>query len=101
MILRIGSQKNANFTLQCSLLIKWSDRDVDILGIQIPKERNHLTPIHFYRKFAKIDKILLPWKGKYLWKNHRSNQLTYLVLPTPSDLLFSYFFILPLFNQVG
>jgi hypothetical protein len=25
-----------------------------------------LNPIHFYRNLAKIDKILLPWKGKYL-----------------------------------
>ena len=65
-ILRIGSQKNAHFTLPCSLPIKWSDGDVDILGIQIPKERNDLTPINVCRKLAKIDKILLPWKGKYL-----------------------------------
>ena len=39
---------------------------MDILGILIPKERNDLTTIHFNRKLAKIDKILLPWKGKYL-----------------------------------
>ena len=52
-ILRIGSQKNANFTLPCSLPIKGSDGDVDILGIQIPKERNYLTPIHVYRKLGK------------------------------------------------
>jgi hypothetical protein len=43
-ILHIGSLKN---TLPCSLPIKWSDGDVDILGIKIPKERNDLTPIHF------------------------------------------------------
>jgi hypothetical protein len=33
-ILCIGSLKNTTFTLSCSLLIKWSDGDVDILGIQ-------------------------------------------------------------------
>ena len=52
-ILRIGSLKNTHFTLSCSLPIKWSDGDVDMLGIQIPKERNDLTPIKFYRKLAK------------------------------------------------
>ena len=70
------------------------DGDVDILGIQIPKERNDLTPIHFYRKLAKIDKILLPWKGKYLSICGKiTPQFTYLlmVLPTPSDLLFKLY----------
>ena len=52
-ILRIGLLRIANFTLPCSLPMKWSDGDVDIIGIQIPKERNYLTPIHFYRKLAK------------------------------------------------
>ena len=61
-----GSLKNAHFTLPCSLPIKSSDGNVDILGIQIQKERNDLTPIHFYRKLPKIDKFLLPWKGKYM-----------------------------------
>ena len=71
-ILHIGSQTNLTFTLLCSLPIQWSDCDVDILVIQIPKEINDLTTIPFNRKLAKIDKILLPWKGKYLylWKNH-------------------------------
>ena len=36
-ILRIGSQKNITFTLPCSLPIKWSDGDVDILSIQYPE----------------------------------------------------------------
>lgn len=73
------------------------------LDIQIPKERNNLTPIHFYRKLAKIDKILLPWKEKYLpicgGKKITLNnsllisQFTYLlmVLPTPIDLLFKLY----------
>ena len=52
--------------LQDCWKIKWSDGDVDILGTQIPQERNDLTPINLYRKLAKIDMILLPWKGKYL-----------------------------------
>ena len=38
--LHIGSQKKSHFTLLCSLPIKWSDGDVDLLGIQIPKEWN-------------------------------------------------------------
>ena len=76
--------------------MKWSDGYVDILGIQIPKERNDLTPINVYRKLAKIDKILLPWKGKYLsicGKITLINSLVIsqftnllMVLPTPSDL---------------
>ena len=98
--LHIGSQKNSTFTLPCSLPIKWSDGDVDILGIQILKERNYLTPINVYRKLAKIDKILLPWKGKYLSIYRKitminslvTSQFTYLlmVLPTPSELLLNY-----------
>ena len=97
-ILRIGSLKNTIFTLPCSLPIKWSDGDVDILGIHIPKEINDLTSIHFNRKLAKIDKILLPWKGKYLSicgkitliNSLVLSQFTYLlmVLPTPSNCIF-------------
>ena len=45
-IFRIGSLKNTTFTLPCSLPIKGSDGDVNILDIHIPKERNDLTPIH-------------------------------------------------------
>ena len=73
---------------------------MDILTIQIPKERNDLPPINVDRKLAKIDKILLKWKGKYLsicGKITLTNslvisQFTYLlmVLPTPSDLLLNY-----------
>ena len=69
--------------------------------MQIPKERNDLTPIHFYRKLAKIDKILLPWKGKYLSicgkitliNSLVISQFTYLLmaLPTPRDLLFKLY----------
>ena len=56
--------------IPCSLPSKWSDGDVDILGIQIPKERNDLTPIHFYyRKLAKIDTMERKI-SVYLWKNH-------------------------------
>jgi hypothetical protein len=60
-------------------------------------EINYLTPISFNRKLAKIAKILLPWKGKYLsicgkiilMNSLVISQFTYLlmVLPTPSDLL--------------
>jgi hypothetical protein len=35
------------------LIIKWSDGDVDILCIHIPKERNDLTTINVNRKLAK------------------------------------------------
>ena len=38
-ILNTGSINNT-FTLLCSWPITWSDGDVDILGIHIPKERN-------------------------------------------------------------
>jgi hypothetical protein len=65
-MLRIGSQKNTTVTLSCSLPIKWSDGEVNILGIHILKERSDLTTIPFNRTLAKIDKILLQWKGKYL-----------------------------------
>jgi hypothetical protein len=62
------------------------------------QKKEILTPIIFYRKLAKIDKILLPWKGKYLSicgkitliNSLVISQLTYLlmVLPSPRDLLF-------------
>ena len=65
------------------------------------QKKNDLTPIIFYRKLAKIDKILLPWKGKYLSicgkitliNSLVISQFTYLlmVLPTPSDLLFKLY----------
>ena len=36
-ILCIGSLQNTTFTLPCSLLIKWSDGEVEILCIHITK----------------------------------------------------------------
>ena len=54
----MGLLKNTTFTFPCSLPIKWSDSEVDILGIHIPKE--YLTTIQFN---IKLDQILLPWKS--------------------------------------
>jgi hypothetical protein len=65
-ILSIGSLKNITFTLLCSLSIKWADGEVDILGIHITKYINKLSTMNLIRKLVKIDKILQPWRGKYL-----------------------------------
>ena len=89
--------KNNTFTLPCSLPIKWADGEVDILGIHITKYINKLSSLNFNRKH-KIDKILQPWRGKYLFIYGKIalinslviSQFTHLpmALPTPDDSFF-------------
>jgi hypothetical protein len=68
---------------------------VDILGIQIPKERNDLTPINVYRKLAiTIATMEKENTCQFLEKSSLViSQFTYLlmVLPTPSDVLFKLY----------
>ena len=52
-ILRIGSLKNTTFTLPWSLLIKWADGELDILGIHITKYISKLSTMNFNRKLVK------------------------------------------------
>jgi len=66
MIIRIGSLTDSNFFLPSSLPLLWTDGPVDILGIHIPKKLSDIVNINFDRKERKIDKILNPWKGKFL-----------------------------------
>ena len=90
-ILHIGSLKNTTFTLPCSLPIKWDDGEVDLYKAYI----NKLSTMNFNRNLVKIDKILQPWRGKYLSMYGKIAlinslviyQFTHLlmVLPTPDD----------------
>ena len=61
----------------------------------ISRNKEIISLQYIYRTLAKIDKILQPWKGKYLylWNSLVISQFTYLlmVLPTPSELLFKLY----------
>ena len=48
----LGSQNKTIYTLPCSLPIKWSDSEVDIVSSRIPKER-----IHFHRNSLVISQF--------------------------------------------
>lgn len=64
--LRIGYLKCSNFQLPCSVPIKWTDGPISVLGVHIPKNIKHLANENYENRLEKIDKILLPWKGKAL-----------------------------------
>ena len=97
-ILYFESLKNTTLTLPCSLPIKWADGEVDILGIHITKDITKLSTMNFNRQLVKIDKILQPWRGKYLSIYGKIaliislviSQFSHLrmVLPTPDDSFF-------------
>ncbi|XP_078590159.1 uncharacterized protein LOC144870234 [Branchiostoma floridae x Branchiostoma japonicum] len=100
-ILRIGSLKNTTFSLPCDLPIKWTNGPVQLLGIMLGLGTTGYTEKldqNYWTKLAKIDKILLPWRGHSLTLFGKIalvnslivSQFTYLfmALPSPSAKFF-------------
>ena len=91
-ILRVGSIKNTNFTIETSHPVTWADGSVDVLGIHLPGDYSQITTLNFNYRIEKVRKFLQPWKGMGLTvygkitiiKSLVISQFTYLFMSLPS-----------------
>lgn len=80
-IMRIGTLRGTDFSLQCPAPVKWSNGAIDVLGIHIPENPKDLVKINYERKIEKIEKVLQPWRGNILSLQGRVILINTLVIP--------------------
>lgn len=97
-VLHIESLRGSNFEFCCDLPVKWSDGPIDVLGIHVPRNMEHITIENFERKLLKSDRLLKAWRmasltvyGKIIVLNSLViPQFVYILmaLPSPKEDLF-------------
>ena len=80
-ILRLGIIAGTNFALNCPVPVKWTNSDIQVLGIHINGDIKSIVDLNYERKLKKVESILLPWRGTHLSIIGKVTLINSLIIP--------------------